>query len=156
MNGRALKIISGGQTGVDRAAFDVAIKLGIPCSGWCPRGRLAEDGVINEKYPLKETPTEVYGERTEWNVRDSDGTLILYIGELEGGTLLTAEMANKYEKPVFFMKLDEETNKSKFLDWMNVNKISALNVAGHRESHFPGVIYKNAFRVIDALLSDLS
>src|SRR5262245_51361441 len=71
------KIVSGGQTGVDRAALDVALELGIPCGGWCPKGRLAEDGPIPERYPLKETTLRVYPQRTEWNVRDSDGTLVL-------------------------------------------------------------------------------
>lgn len=72
-----LKIVSGGQTGVDRAALDVALELGLPCGGWCPKGRKAEDGVIHSRYPLKETPSEEYNERTTWNVRDSDGTLIV-------------------------------------------------------------------------------
>jgi predicted Rossmann-fold nucleotide-binding protein len=71
------RIISGGQTGVDRAALDVALELGIPCGGWCPKGRLAEDGSIDLRYPLKETNSSEYRERTEKNVEDSDGTLIL-------------------------------------------------------------------------------
>ena len=71
------KIISGGQTGVDRAALDVALELGLPCGGWCPRGRRAEDGPIDPRYPLTETPWDGYPQRTEWNVRDADGTLIL-------------------------------------------------------------------------------
>src|SRR6266851_4977853 len=93
------KIISGGQTGVDRAALDVALELGIPCGGWCPKGRRAEDGRIPKRYPLVETPTPAYPVRTEWNVRDSDGTLVLARGQASGGTALTIEFATDYGKP---------------------------------------------------------
>jgi len=71
------QVVSGGQTGVDRAALDVASELGLPCGGWCPQGRKAEDGPLVSRYPLKETPSADYFQRTEWNVRDSDGTLVL-------------------------------------------------------------------------------
>ena len=80
------RIISGGQTGVDRAALDAARAAGIACGGWCPKGRLAEDGPLPAHYPLAQTPTHRYGQRTQWNVRDSEGTLVLYWGELHGGT----------------------------------------------------------------------
>ena len=80
------RIVSGGQTGVDRAALDVALELSIPCGGWCPKGRKAEDGALPARYPLKETPSEEYAQRTTWNVRDSDGTLILTHGAPTGGT----------------------------------------------------------------------
>jgi hypothetical protein len=76
------RLVSGGQTGVDRAALDVALKLGIPCGGWCPRGRQAEDGVIPARYPLAETPSEGYSERTRWNVRDADATLTAETGAI--------------------------------------------------------------------------
>jgi predicted Rossmann fold nucleotide-binding protein DprA/Smf involved in DNA uptake len=95
------KIVSGGQTGVDRAALDIALALGIPCGGWCPRGRGAEDGVIPARYPLQETCSHDYAERTRRNVIDSDGTLILAIGALHGGTLLTAQLAEKAASPVW-------------------------------------------------------
>ncbi len=85
------KIISGGQTGVDRAALDVAIELELPCGGWCPRGRLAEDGTVPDRYPLQETRSAEYAERTERNVIDSDGTLIIATRPLTGGTALTVE-----------------------------------------------------------------
>ena len=75
------KIVSGGQTGVDRAALDVALDLSLPCGGWCPKGRKAEDGPIAAHYPLTETPLDSYPQRTEWNVRDSDGTLVLTRGK---------------------------------------------------------------------------
>src|SRR3954447_14624932 len=93
------RIVSGGQTGVDRAALDVALALGIPCGGWCPRGRGAEDGLIPERYPLVETPAADASQRTRWNVRDSDGTLILAWGEPTGGTLLTVQACRETGKP---------------------------------------------------------
>src|SRR2546428_11872569 len=80
------KIISGGQTGVDRAALDVALELGIACGGWCPKGRRAEDGAGDRRYTLTVTPREEYPQRTEWNVRDSDGALVMLSGPANGGT----------------------------------------------------------------------
>src|SRR5437870_6380616 len=96
--GMLTKIISGGQTGVDRAALDVALELGLPCGGWCPKGRRAEDGPIPARYPLAETPWSGYPQRTLWNVRDSDGTLILVDGEPDRGTQLTIELAKRKKK----------------------------------------------------------
>src|SRR5213080_1459301 len=93
------KIVSGGQTGVDRAALDVALELGIPCGGWCPIGRRAEDGVIPDRYPLRQAPSANYADRTALNVRDSDGTLILARGPLRGGTALTKTFAERYGRP---------------------------------------------------------
>src|SRR5437660_8982603 len=97
------KLISGGQTGVDRAALDVAIELGLPCGGWCPKGRRAEDGRIPGRYPLKETPSWVYPQRTEWNIRDSDGTLVLTLSRATGGTALTIHLAKSMRKPVLII-----------------------------------------------------
>lgn len=88
-----LRIVSGGQTGVDRAALDVALTLGLPCGGFCPRGRRAEDGPIAPEYPLVETPTDDYAERTLRNVRSTDATLLLVDGAMDPGTRLTAELA---------------------------------------------------------------
>ena len=92
------KIVSGGQTGVDRAALDVALELGLPCGGWCPQGRRAEDGPIDPRYPLRETRAAAYPVRTRWNVRDSDGTLILTRGRPDRGTALTADLAKRLGK----------------------------------------------------------
>jgi len=100
------KIVSGAQTGVDRAGLDAAMKLGVATGGWCPAGRLAEDGTIPEKYALTETESADYKVRTEWNVRDSDATLILNLGPLEGGTALTTELAKQHKKPCLIVRLD--------------------------------------------------
>ena len=132
-----MKIVSGGQTGVDRAALDVAIELGIPCGGWCPQGRLAEDGVIPARYPLAETPSPNYEQRTEWNVRDSDGTLVLTLGEPTGGTAFTVELAQKHRKPHLVVFLDARTNLQSVSDWIASNQIETLNVAGPRLSTQP-------------------
>ena len=139
-----MKIISGGQTGVDRAALDVALELKLPCGGWCPKGRLAEDGKIASQYPLIETPTSDYSERTEWNVRDSDGTLILTYGTPIGGTGLTVEIAQILKKPLLILDLNNPLPKEEVMDWIQSNQIQTLNVAGPRESFRTEGIYKVA------------
>lgn len=111
------EIISGGQTGVDRAALDIAIKFKISHNGWCSYGRIAEDGIISEKYNLKEAPAPpkdeyldvdaIYKKRTELNVRDSDGTLIIVKDVPDGGTFYTIEMANKHKKPHLIFNLSK-------------------------------------------------
>ena len=101
---RAITIVSGGQTGADRAALDFAIEHGIPHGGWCPRGRLAEDGPLPDRYLLRETPTRKYAERTVWNVRDSDATVVFSIAaEPQGGTRLTLQVAARFGKPVLHL-----------------------------------------------------
>jgi len=144
------KIISGGQTGADRAALDWAIERGIPHRGWCPKGRKAEDGVIDPRYDLTETPSGDYSQRTEWNVRDSDGTAVFSIrGELRGGSLLTVEIAERYNKPVIHLRRDERTNHAHELrSFIYEFDISVLNVAGPRASEEPGV-YQFVARVLD-------
>jgi hypothetical protein len=133
------KIISGGQTGVDRAALDVALELGIPCGGWCPQGRKAEDGPIDPKYPLKETLSPNYQHRTEKNLREADGTLILTKGPVSGGTSFTIQLAIEYRKPHLIIDLDDKLGPLMVRDWGEKNQIEVLNVAGPRESKVPGI-----------------
>ncbi len=164
------KIVSGGQTGVDRAALDVALKCKIVCGGWCPKGRIAEDGIIPKRYPLKETESSSYEVRTERNVCDSDGTLVLNSGKLTGGTALTVEYAEKHKKPYLIVdltpnhvgygvqqKYKEDVkgvvafgNKLIVHDWIFKNHINILNIAGPRESKLPG-IYKIAKKFLLSL-----
>lgn len=138
------RIISGGQTGVDRAALDVAEELGLRRGGWCPAGRLAEDGTVPEHYPLTETPTPEYEERTEWNVRDSDATLILTTGEPSGGTAHTIECALAQAKPVLVLDLETAGGGQAVEEWLEANRIRTLNVAGPRESKAPGIALEAA------------
>ena len=94
-----ITIVSGGQTGADRAALDWALKHNVPCGGWCPKGRKAEDGPIDSKYPLQETPSSSYLQRTEWNVRDSDATVLFSIQPiLSGGSKRTMEFAREAQE----------------------------------------------------------
>src|SRR3989344_782830 len=106
-----MKIISGGQTGVDRAALDAALELGLPCGGIVPKGRLAEDGRIPERYPVQECDSEDYVVRTELNVIHSDATLILNRGEISGGTLITAQFCRKHKKPFHVIPMDQITTQ---------------------------------------------
>jgi hypothetical protein len=131
------KVVSGGQTGVDRAALDAAIYLEIEHGGWCPAGRLAEDGRIPMSYRLTETDSADYAERTERNVVDSDGTLILYLREISGGSLLTERMARKHKRPCLTIDLDQITEVAEARRWIEENRIDVLNVAGPRESNAP-------------------
>jgi len=149
-----MKIISGGQTGVDRAALDFALNNNIFCGGWCPKGRIAEDGQIHEKYPLKEAASESYSWRTELNVRDSDATLVLSSGKIGNGTELTIKLAKKMKKPIFIIDLDKDKDNIEegFNDWLAENSVEALNIAGPRESSAPG-IYNKAYHILDYLLN---
>jgi hypothetical protein len=133
------KIVSGGQTGVDRAALDVALKLGLPCGGWCPRGRRADDGRIDLRYPLTETPWDGYPQRTEWNVRDSDGTLVLTRDTPDRGTVLTVELARRYGRPHLVIDLATPPDAEQVWAWAGENQVGVLNVAGPRESSCPGI-----------------
>ena len=129
------------QTGVDRAALDVALTHGIPAGGWCPFGRLAEDGFIDARYPLEETPTAAYAERTEWNVRDSDATLIVCSGAPSGGTALTISFARRYGRPIHVVDLDGEADEGALRHWLQRHQ--CINVAGPRESGSPGIYEKS-------------
>ncbi len=145
------KIVSGGQTGVDRAALDIALKRGIPCGGWCPLGRRAEDGRLADSYPVTETESEDYRQRTEWNVRDSDATLILNQGPLQGGTALTQNCAERYRRPCMVLALDEQDACDRARGWLTENGVQVLNIAGPRESKQPG-IYRRTLFFLDRLL----
>jgi len=150
-----MKIISGGQTGVDRAALDAAQASGIPCGGWCPKGRKAEDGKIPSQYPLQETPNSEYKQRTEWNVRDSDATLILVQKTpLTGGTAFTADLAKSHKKPFFIANLTQPDTYSRTLEWIRSQNPQTLNIAGPRESLAPG-IYNQALSFLKKLFTDL-
>jgi hypothetical protein len=134
------KIISGGQTGADRAALDVATKLKIPHGGWCPRGRLAEDGVIEQGYDLSETPNPDPAQRTAWNVRDSDGTVIFSISsKLSGGSAKTEMFARQHRKPCLHISRERDGEKATEMlaKFLNENEIQILNVAGPRGSEEP-------------------
>ena len=148
------KVVSGGQTGVDRAALDAARAIGLPMGGWCPRGRLAEDGAIAAQYPLRETPGEDYAERTEWNVRDSDATLVLTRGRPSPGTALTIELARRIERPLLVLDLRDDPDPGAVARFVRDGAITVLNVAGPRESQSPGIgqqaraFLERAFRLL--------
>ena len=146
------QVVSGGQTGVDRAALDVASELGLPCGGWCPKGRRAEDGALDPRYPLIETPLEDYWQRTEWNVRDSDGTLVLTRGTPTEGTAFTVEIAKKLGKPCLVLDLTEAPKESAVKAWAAEYNVRVLNVAGPRESKCPG-IYAQAAQFLKTVFS---
>lgn len=152
VHGQIAKIISGGQTGVDRAALDVAMELGIPHGGWCPRGRIAEDGRISDKYQLREMASPDYVERTRKNVLEADGTLILYNGKLEGGTFLTAAYAEKVGRPCLKIRLSNPGGFGRLYDWVLRHKISILNIAGPRSSKEP-TIYQKATNYLHKALA---
>ena len=148
------KIISGGQTGADRAALDVAIELGIPHGGWIPKGRKTEDGRLPDEYRLLETTGIDYAQRTELNVVDSDGTLIISHGKLTGGSALTQELARKHRQPCLHIDLDYVSN-SKAVEiigsWLDAREIKTLNVAGPRASKDPK-IYEAAREVLRTVI----
>ena len=153
------QLTSGGQTGADRAVLEICHVRGIFCGGWVPKGRLAEDGRIDEKYTdLIETPTANYLERTEWNVRDTDGTIILTKKiKLTGGSMRTRSFCKNHDKP--WMIISKENNSEpvaarKFVDFVVAKKIKNLNVAGPRESKEKGV-YSWAYGVLSRALDIL-
>lgn len=145
------KLVSGGQTGVDRAALDLALASGIPCGGWCPQGRRAADGPLPARYPLRETGSADYAERTRLNVRDSDATLILCDGPLIGGTAFTAQAAEELGRPVLIVDPARFDNLDAVRHWLVANRAACLNLAGPREHERPG-IYHLAYNWLAALL----
>lgn len=135
-----LKIVSGAQTGVDRGALDAALERGADCGGWCPEGRLAEDGVVPDRYPVRELPDAGYIERTLENVVDSHGTLIIYEKRYDGGTELTAEFCAEHERPLLCLDLalitPDEAGRQ-VVEFIGDHGIAVLNVAGPRASKWP-------------------
>lgn len=134
-------IISGGQTGADRAALDFAIKHGVPHGGWCPQGRKALDGPLDPKYKLKETPSDDYLERTEWNVRDSDATVVFTLSKTpSGGSKKTITLAKKHKKPCLHLHRELLAVPDKLVAFLEKHHpIRRLNVAGSREAKEPGL-----------------
>ena len=141
MGSLSIKLVSGGQTGADRAALDVARECGLPHGGWCPKGRRAEDGPIDPRYQLQETPSPDYQQRTEWNVQQSDGTVIFSVADhLAGGSLATLNFAQQHEKPWIYLSAARDEDAPKRLwQFIEDNHIQVLNVAGPRASEQPEV-----------------
>ncbi len=151
-----MKIISGGQTGVDRAALDVALKNGTDCGGWCPAGRLDEFGRIPGQYPLQELEGGGFAERTLQNVKDSDGTVIIYSGKLSGGTEQTVRFCRELEQPhqlIYASKVSIEDAARLITDFVRKDKIEILNVAGPRQSEWPDG-YDYAYGALNLFLLD--
>ncbi len=152
---RLSRIVSGGQTGVDRAALDAAIAAGLETGGWCPRDRRSEDGSIPLRYPLRETASKSYAVRTEWNVRDSDATLILVLDRISSGTRLTIDSAKTQTRPLRIEYLcpaptktlisdhvSSEQSVADVVEWIGREQIKTLNVAGPRGSSHKDVYQK--------------
>ncbi len=148
------KIISGGQTGVDRAALDFAIEHKIPHGGYCPKGRKAEDGRIDDRYQLIELESPQYEARTEKNLLEADGTLVIGQGTLSGGTALTIEQCLNHLRPLHIIDLediDAET-RQEFWQWIDTNAVRTLNIAGNRESKNP--VYERAYSCLEFLFHE--
>ena len=150
-----MKIISGGQTGVDRAALDVAPKHGIESGGWCPTGRLDEFGRIPDRYAVRELESGGFTERTLQNIKDSDGTVIIYPGKLSGGTEQTVHFCAEQRRPhelIDSSNVSTEKAAQLIADFVRENRIDDLNVAGPRASEWPEG-YDYAFRALDIFLT---
>ena len=149
-----MKIISGGQTGVDRAALDVALKHEIECGGWCPAGRLDEFGRIPDQYPVQELQAGGFTERTLQNVKDSDGTVVIYAVKLAGGTEQTVRFCIELQRPhqlIDASKISAKVGAKLISDFVRKHKIDVLNVAGPRQSEWPEG-YDYAYRALNAFL----
>ena len=145
---KKIKIISGGQTGVDQAALNAARDCDLQIGGWCPPGRVSESGIIPANFPLIETPEDrsplapdiSRSLRTEWNVRDADATLILHSGEFKDkGTKWTIECSVRFRKPYLICNINAEDAADKIKQWIKNNSISTLNIAGPSEETVPGI-----------------
>ena len=153
-----MKIISGGQTGVDRAALDAALRHGIESGGWCPTGRLDEFGRIPDRYPVKELGSGGFTERTLQNVKDSDGTVIIYPGKLSGGTEQTLHFCIEQRRPhelIDASNVSTEKAAQLIADFVCENSIDILNVAGPRQSEWPEG-YGYAAQVLDIFLNSIT
>ena len=154
-----MKVISGGQTGVDRAALDAVIAVGLDYGGSIPLGRKAEDGFIDLRYTkLNELSTAAYRARTEQNVMDGDATLIFTAGKTDGGTRLTIKLLRKHCKPyliIYLVNTAESEVVERVKNWLNKLKPRVLNVAGPRESKTPG-IYAQVFDILMAVFQDIA
>jgi len=154
---RDVTILSGGQTGADRAALDFAIEYGLAHGGWCPRARRAEDGPIDERYRLTETPSHRYDQRTRWNVRDSDATVVFSIQPaLTGGTALTLALAQRLGKPCLHLSGEAasaigQDPAGALLDFIAAHRVSRLNIAGPRASQEPRIARFVRTVLVDAL-----
>jgi hypothetical protein len=154
---RKVKIISGGQTGVDRAALDVAMKHSIDCGGWSPAGRLDEIGRIPDRYPLKELEHGGFTERTLQNVKDSDGTVIIYSVQSSGGTEQTVRFCVEQGRPhqlIDASKISTEEAARSIANLVREHKMDILNVAGPRHSEWPEG-YDYAFRVLEVFVNSI-
>jgi Circularly permutated YpsA SLOG family len=144
-----IKIISGGQTGVDQAALRAARDCGLEIGGWCPPGRVCESGVIPPEFPLEETeqerspdaPEVPRSQRTEWNVRDSDGTLVITAvnAATDPGTLWAIQCAARFEKPLLVCQVDDPSAVKAIQEWLEAFRIETLSVGGPSESSAPGI-----------------
>lgn len=149
-----LKIVSGAQTGVDRAALDVALKKNVPCGGWCPEGRTAEDGTIPELYPVQELKEGGYNERTKKNVQDSDGTVIIYFGQLTGGTEETLRYCLNEKKPYLLVdgrEVNAGRAAERIIEFQSILSDGILNFAGPRASGEPQA-YEYTTKVVENFL----
>jgi len=141
---------------VDRAGLDAAMAAGVPTGGFCPKGRLAEDGTIPEIYPLEELESPESQCRTEKNVIDSDGTLILNKGEITNGTKLTLDFTIQYCKPSLIVQLDgDPLDPAHVIRWIKGQDISTLNIAGPRESKRSEGIYQEAYSYLERVFKTL-
>ena len=145
-----IKIISGGQTGVDQGALDFALDHGYECGGFCPRGRKSEKGIIPYRYPVSEIESEEYIDRTKRNILESDGTLIIRDAiEIQGGVLDTIHLCTQFSKTYLIINISEEFNNEEVVKWISFNKIKTLNIAGNRESINPGLRSKTYLYLVD-------
>ena len=153
-----MKIISGGQTGIDRAALDVALKHGIECGGWCPAGRLDEFGRIPDKYPVRELEHGSFAERTLQNAKDSNGTIVIFREELRGGTEYTVACCKQLERPYRLIdaaEIPSDQAAAQIAEFVRAHKIDILNVAGPRESEWPGG-YGYVFQALELFLRNFA